>query len=543
MRRIGLKSLTLIAALAVFLLIAAHERIFDIRRVLALQPAVLWLIGFLASFMGFALSFLVKSHRESSQNLGFGPSEERPAGSSLILEFRDKALWMGPRDQVPAWELSRSAYTLVASLAFLLGGFVLLENRSLILLGHFYHNMSKDYGHICPKEGESPPIDVAPKPEKFGCELVKKAYALGYTKDLGDCAEDADEAKEEVCTHRQWDEPSSHYSYRLIERFFASPADQEEGKKTSLALSPSALIEGGKSLPELGRHHADGFAGEARSSFHIFTDLPAPGGAKEKWRRVLHPNHCQDDLRELRFRLAERGRDAGSQLEDAIAHLLFNPLVGRDSSYCRLYTIHWGAAPSTCEDLARSGRLALRVYGIEETVLGVLERQQREKNFPPPQTKAQEPEGKEKERERERVSFHCLMSREVQASRSSIELEGQRFVVSTELLPPATQDGLMPSQALLQAVGRAFVPGFTYTHIDRKLPFTLSEERFKTEIARSGEHLRLAKYELLKMSDILAGDQWIASYPEYMEVYPWQSHLSNFVSRFRRAFEREGDQP
>lgn len=556
MKRIGLKSLGLLVALLLAIVLAARDGIFDIRRILALQPPVLWMIGFLASLMGFALGFLIKSQRESAQHLGFGDDADRPLGVQALFVWRGKALWLAPRDAEPAWELSRAAYAWVATLSFLLGGFVLLENRSLLLLEHFQRNMSKDYGQICPKEGAAEDaLPAKPKPEKFGCELVKKAYALGYTKDLGDCREEAAEAKEEVCTHRQWDEPSAHYSYRLIERFFSGLfAHSPELGKT---LDPGVWAAESERLPELARHHADSFGGEPRSSFHIFTDLKAPGGLKEKWRRALHPGHCQDDLRELKFRLAEKGRDPGRQLEDALAHLLFNPAVGRNASYCRLYTVHWEASPTTCEDLVRSGALALRVYGLEETVNGVLERQKREKAFPAPS--AAQPEkaaatnlavrdGAEPVAEpnpapeADRLSFHCLMSRGTEAGRAAISLDGQSFVVSTALLPPPGPEGLMPPEALLQTIGRAFAPGFTYAQLDRKLPFSLSEERFKKEIARSGEGLQLAKYELLKMSDILAGDQWVTGYPEYMEVYPWQTHLSNFVGRFRRALQREGDE-
>ncbi len=552
MRRIGLKSLILIGVLLSCLVLAGSEGVFDIRRVLALQLGVLWMIGLLASIMGLAISYFLRSHRESSHHLGFGPYDTRPPASQLLFEARAYALWMGPRDETPAWEFNRPVYVFTISFALLLAGFSMLENRSLMLLKHFHHNMSKDYGQVCPEEGAAQEeAELKPKPEKYGCDLVKKAFALGYTKDLGDCADDPKEKTDEICTHRQWDEPSSHYSYRLIEKFALGLWDSISGLHQSL--SPESIAKSTKKLPELSKHHAEGFKGEARSSIHVFTDLREPGGTKEQLRRSLHPNHCQDELRELRFSLAEKGRDRSSQLEDAIAHLLFNPAVAKGAEYCRLYTIHWAAAPSTCEDIVAFGPRVLASLGVNEPVTAVLERQRLEKQFPPPEPKKKAADGKAEAEEvasappapptpeRARISFHCLMTREITPSRSEVKLDGQTFAVSSELLPSVDAQGLMPSQPLMAAVARAFIPGFSYTNLDRKLPFTMSEERFQTEIAKSGDHLRLAKFELLKMSDILAGDQWVASYPEYMEVYPWQTHLSNFVQKFRRAMKREDE--
>ncbi|WP_141733811.1 hypothetical protein [Oligoflexus tunisiensis] len=505
MIRIGLKSLVLGLVVTGLITFAGVQRLFDIRRVLSMQPEVLWLIGCLASLISLGLAFFLRSRRESSYHLAIGRHEYRRPGSLPLLTIRSWGIWMGVRDEQPASEFGRFGFPLISGLGLLVFGLIILENRSLVLLQHFYHNMTKNYGPICPKEGEE---ITAAKPPKMGCDLVKRAYALGYAKDLGDCADDPAEQDEEICTHRQWDEPPAHYSYRLLQRFV----------KTLLTDSAPLKIDTEK-LPELVESHAQGFLGVPRSAIHIFTDLPEPGTWLVKARRRLHPNHCQDELRELRFRMAEQGTEPGAQLEDALSHLLFSPAVGRDANYCRPYIIHWGAQPNTCSELIDKGEAALDTYDLRQSIDTVMKRP------------------------KSLVSFHCLMAAGSSSLQGTLPYVGQNFEVIASTLPAAGTDGIYPSNELFAAVARAFVPDFDYNNMDRTRPLGLSEDRFRSEIARGGDDLMLAKFELLRSSDVLAGDQWVYRYPEYMEVYPWQPHIANFVKRFRKAYRQNEEKP
>ncbi|HYX36296.1 MAG TPA: hypothetical protein VE954_24595 [Oligoflexus sp.] len=505
MIRIGLKSLVLGLVVAGLIAFAGVQHLFDIRRVLSLQPEVLWLIGCLASFISLGLAFFLRSGRESPYHLAIGRHEYRRPGSLPLLTVKGYGIWMGVQDEESASEFGRVSFALISGLGLLVFGLIILQNRSLVLLQHFYHNMTKDYGHICRKEGEE--IVVA-KPPKMGCELVKKAFALGYTKDLGDCADDPADQDEEICTHRQWDEPAAHYSYRLVERFI----------KTLLTGSSPLKVDTEK-LPELVESHVQGFLGVPRSVIHIFTDLPEPGSWLTKARRRLHPNHCQDELRELRFRMTEQGAEPGAQLEDTLNHLLFSPAVGRNADYCRPYIIHWGAAANTCSELMSKGEAALDTYDVRQSIDAVMKR-------PKPL-----------------VSFHCLVAAGSAPAHGTLSYAGQTFKVDAVTLPTAGPDGIFPSNELFAAVAQVFVPEFAYNNLDRNRPLNLSEDRFQSEIARSGDNLMLAKFELLRSSDVLAGDQWVYRYPQYMDVYPWQPHIANFVSRFRKAYRQNEEKP
>lgn len=552
MIRIGLKSLVLGLVVTGLAAYAACQHLFDVRRVLSLQPEVLWLIGCLASLASLGLSYFLRSHSESPYHLAIGREDFRQPGSLPLVSMRGRGLWIGLKDLTPAREFGRFGFPFIAGLGVLIFGLIILENRSLMLLKHFYHNLTKDYGHVCPKEGEEPKSE---KPEKMGCELVRKAFTLGYTKDLGDCAEDDAEKDEVVCMDRQWDEPGAHYSFRLIQRFVRNMIAGTQDLKHSL--KKENLSRQLETLPSLADSHAKGFLGVPRTAIHIFTDLPEPGGFVAKMRRRLHPNHCQDELRDLRFRMAEKGEEPGAQLEDTLSHLLFSPAVGKNSYYCRPFMIHWAAAANTCAEIMAQGEAALDTFGIRDSVTAVMERQRLEESHPPPvpqakpgqQLPGKPPEAEESQasankKARARVSFHCLMSHgSSTATRGTLKLAGQTFTVDAVVLPAPGPDGLFPTHELFAATTQAFVADFNYTNLDRNAPLSLSEDRFRNEIARAGNELMLAKFELLRSSDVLAGDQWVYRYPDFMDVYPWQPHMANFVSRFRRAYQQSEEKP
>jgi hypothetical protein len=538
MIRIGIKSLILGLMVLGLVAFAALNHYFDIRRVLSLQAEVLWLIGCMASTTSLGLSFFIRSSNESPFHLSIGLEQHRLPGSLPLLSFKHRGFWIGVKnDQVPAWELGKFGFPALAGFGLLVFGLIILENRSLVLIKHFYNNLTKDYGHICPKEGEEP---VTSKPPKMGCELVKKAFALGYAKDLGDCAVEVEEKVKEICTHRQWDEPGAHYSYRLIERFMLGFL----GNISGLEVNKEILEKEAAAVPGLVKNHAQGFLGVLRSANHIFTDLPEPGEWLAKTRRRLHPNHCQDELRELRFRMANKGEDPGAQLEDTLGHLLFSPAVGNYSYYCRPFIVHWNADPQTCLRLLSKGEATLNELDIHQSVAGVVERQRLADLHPPPARKGQSekpPASLEViKQEHPLVSFHCLMSGgdpSIAQAQGTLEFANHKFPITSVILPARNENGLYPTHELFTAVARAFVPDYNYTSLDRKPVLSLSEDRFRSEIARGGDKLMLAKFELLRSSDVLAGDQWVYNYPDFLAVYPWQPHMSNFVNRFRRTYQ------
>src|SRR3712207_2371490 len=116
MIRIGLKSLVLGLVVAGLITFAAVQRLFDIRRVLSMQPEVLWLIGCLASLISLGLAFFLHSRRESPYHLAIGRHEHRRPGSLPLLSVKSFGIWMAVKDERPAREFGRFGFPLMSGL-------------------------------------------------------------------------------------------------------------------------------------------------------------------------------------------------------------------------------------------------------------------------------------------------------------------------------------------------------------------------------------------------------------------------------------------
>jgi len=92
-----------------------------------------------------------------------------------------------------------------------------IDARALGLLGRFQRSAGGSASSYCPEPDAAPQASVDPNAP--GCELIRRAYALGYTKTLGQCApQKARVSATAACTRRQRDEPALHYAWRLLKR-------------------------------------------------------------------------------------------------------------------------------------------------------------------------------------------------------------------------------------------------------------------------------------------------------------------------------------
>ena len=69
-----------------------------------------------------------------------------------------------------------------------------VDSRSLVLISNVPEQLSTHESHFCPVESEDGPEEEEIPP---GCELVVRAYKLGYSKSLGDCEKAAKKEEEE----------------------------------------------------------------------------------------------------------------------------------------------------------------------------------------------------------------------------------------------------------------------------------------------------------------------------------------------------------
>jgi hypothetical protein len=398
-----------------------------------------------------------------------------------------------------------------------------IDARAVELLARFQKGVGAAGAGYCPEpKAEAPVIDTnAP-----GCELIRRAYALGYAESLGDCAPKAAAATPEArCTRRQRDEPVLHYGWRLLDSFWEKLRAHSGGAYFSgLKRDFSARAAHLSSLRAAERQV---LASAPHAAHHIFTNLPDPGDDS------LVPEKCADRLLSLPHRPApkETGPKAASQVfEHVLAQLLFEGRYEPAAGYCREYHVHWGAPVDACQRLAARPDAFLKETGARGSIEAVLERHHIERDLaslngtaPPIDLGAV-------------VSFACYIeAAEPARTTMPVVFAGQRFTAAEVRVPPSA--GALYVDRY-DAVAQLLVTGFHYGRL-------LSAAGIETgaasglQAAFAGHDYLLTRLYGLDSVDLYLDPGWIAGRPDLLEVYPYQRHLKNYVQTFRRQYRGE----
>jgi hypothetical protein len=390
---------------------------------------------------------------------------------------RGEAFDLGPRTQ----RAICVALTLLFALAC-------ADSRALDLLDGFRRRFGNGGATYCPEAPAqaTPVID----PNLAGCELMRRAHALGYVKSLGQCApREPLAATAPPCTRRQRDEPALHYAWRLLDRAWsklrATPARPDFGAQLARA--------GERSRAEL-----EVLSSAPHASHHLWTNLPDPGDG------AFRAETCADRYRWL----AHRPSGDGSRVfEHVLAQLLFESRYEPSVGSCREFHVHWNAPPDACKRLAADPS----VVGALPDVAAVLERAR----------SAHSAVGF--------LSFQCYFEDAASAPTTTpFDYAGQGFTVEEIHVAPAKTE-----TDRYHAVARLLVPGFHYGAL-------LSEAGIPTGApARfDGHDYLLTRLYGLDSVDIYLDAGILAARPDLVEVYPYERHLRNYVQLFRRQYTR-----
>lgn len=403
-----------------------------------------------------------------------------------------------------------------------------LDNRAVAQLVDFPSKLAGSGSDRCPVPG---PDQVAGDPARQGCQLVMRAYRLGYATNLGTCAPDQDEELPPVCRRRQIDEPAMHYAWRLL-----------------TGRGPSSVDSGGNSGPSFGRRLAavdellaaqrDSIVGAPRASHHLFTNLtdpapsllPRPGRCLARYARMPH--------------LIDAGTGEaapGRALEHVLGQLLFNPAYPAVVATCREYTVHWDAPLDACERLARDPTGFLASRDALEPVRAALERRTRAELV----RTLTDLYGVAAARDSDSpdpshiISFQCLMV-EPEAGdgvvERALELDGHDLV-ARERRVPAIDPAPRGQIELARQLAELLAPKFGYGRLVSHESVTLDDSSTAAE-ALSGSEYLLTRLALLRDVDVFLGHGWIDERPDLLEVYPYHLHLENFIAVFRDHYRR-----
>lgn len=528
---IGTKTLAVVALLVVAVAVAVGLAVGAPERLAALDATTLLFLG---AFGVVAGTLLYRFFRlgERSRHYFRWTREASPwdLHEAHFLGDDGGRIAVGKNERGEAVDLPRRANHAVAVLVASLLGLACLDGRVLERLGGIGQGASISSSY-CPDEPPpKPPVRDANEP---GCELIRRAYALGYAKRLGQCAPKKEQARaaaraRPICTRRQRDEPVLHYSYRLLAGFFARAFAPSRAAAKAEPNLRARLVR----LDALRRAERLLLTSAPHAAHHVWTNLPDPGDG------AFRPRDCATRYTALPHRPAQ-GASGSQVFEHVLAQLLFEARYDTPVAHCREVHVHWGAPVDACKRLAEAPEAFLASPasgGALDDVRAVLERHRvggelsSLRSTPPPPPVATV------------VSFQCYVEG-APAPRTStpLTLDGQRFTADEVRVAPSP-----PKTAIYTdrygAVAELLVSGFHYgaflseAGLEQAGAGALAPS-FAKEAPGAGDWLLTRAFELESV-DIYLDPGWLAARPDLLDVYPYERHLKNYVETFRRQYRR-----
>ncbi len=577
---IGIKSIaiTLVTALAVVL--TSRSDAVDAEHLRHLSTSGTFAIGLFASLCAALLAFGARPGLPSKVALTF--RRGRPALAFDLDQQR-------PRPRV--LELPAIVQRLCFVAFFACIGVVTLGGDVVHHLAAVPHELTKpSRAEYClpeepkPEEQAAAPLPPPPPPvDQAGCALVKRAFALGYTKSLGSCAPKAavvvapktpTEAKPvEICERRQLDEPFTHYAYRKTAETLsgASPVDAAghvvDELQTRFSFTRDLLADITHSI-----------TGTPHASHHLFINLPDPHPTSFLSHAFTGEVPCTTRFSDLAlWPIYTPTTPPAVVLEHAFGQLLFATRFGSPAS-CSDYEIHWDAPRDTCTQIAANPHAALEAHDALEPIRHVLDRRRRQLAIralaaalgetsalpePPPA--------------RAVTSVACLMidpASSLAATGRAITVDEQsismREVVMTTLTPTGTVplDAYIALSLLLGGTkhgGPAIDDASRMFDIDEEVPVDEAGSASDADSAsdagpaadatplraRSAElpgALDDSTFMLVALEPLVDTDPFARTGPgapaldaalsraDVVEVYPFARHLHDFIDGFRRVY-------
>jgi|GEM_PF-5042411 len=418
--------------------------------------------------------------------------------------------------------------------------FFFLNNRSFYLLSDFPQKLEIFSHKYC--EDIEDKREEKKGDEKVGCDLVKRAYKLGYAKSLGDCEEkELDVSQMKVCKARRRDEPWLHYMGRKGRESLLS---LKEVMNKDYVLKKSEYFKRQYKNIDLFKNHKEYALGAVpRSIHHVFTNLPRPKeGRIERLRESIGLNDCVERSQAQSLGAsASQGKLNKSQIfEYVVNNLFFNPKIEPSVGYCRELKIHWNAQKQTCLNFKKEPIKTLTHYGILSETENLIKRR---KNMVELHNFENETKSKGWKKRRKRQSsqlkidrfmtFSCLSERKDiskdRISNYSFNFLGEKMW-AREAKIPEIQTSEKGEIKLYESLANLFVKKFEYNQFKSKsiIDAKKSEEEMIEKF--SDDDFLISKIEYLNSYDVFLGEDWLF---DLVNVYPLHLHLGNYIKLFR----------
>jgi hypothetical protein len=583
---LGTNSIFISLILLVCIVISYKSDVLNWSYLKGINDDLSFFIGLFSILFGVGFYTFWQLGEKSVYTIHLAKNEFMPKGVNTIFSNDNFSFGISSRIKTKSSEFSSIVREIFCIGIFCNLALITLDNGGFDKLISFPSEIMQSSSGYCPVKDEN----AEEAPPKEGCELIIRAYKLGYAKNLGICEpETIDPDKMEICEKRREDEPYFHHMSRMLVssvkkqiEFFENNKVQQIKDKFNLQL---------QELEVLKDYRAYAISASPRASHHIWTNLPYPeNDFVQKYRQVFQPNHCIEQFQNQTntVRVEDNDERKNSKLlEHVYGQLLFNPKSKLTVGSCKEYEIHWNSQPNICESLAINPEQVLQEEGVLAEVQLVLERhdianvmltldeeiqelKQIEVNDSTASNVAGEKEeergasasednnvensgakvgasqiAKAKEQIRKKnqlVSFQCFMQAGDSAHdnvESNVNLNGTNFLVRTRYFQLAESKG--ESQiAMYRDFSKLLEDRFHYSQLTSR-----SDINIAGVTGDAAEDVRLleeptylfSRLEKLENVDIFLGNNWVLEREDLLDVYPYHLHLQNYVNSFRAEYQ------
>lgn len=514
---------------------------------------------------------------------------------NVIVVWKDFAFGISRQEKIKSIELPSSVRALLCFGIIYSLMLLTLDNSGFNDLQQLPDNLAASQSEFCQDEKD----EIADAPPIEGCELIVRAYKLGYAKNLGICEPKKTEpGKMEICEKRRVDEPYLHYMYRLIHKFYERMSGLIENNKAKQVADKFELQL--QQIEALKDYQTYAMSAAPRAAHHIWTNLSYPNHIIiQKYREIFNPNYCIEKFQNQTNTVLldeDDERKRSKLLEHVYGQLLFNPRNEITVGFCKEYTIHWNSAQDTCERLVKNPsavlqeerildevELVLRRHDIANSIID-LDEQIQEIEKTPNKTldekignrilsvkdeqgttakktaksniiKSKIAKARQQLRPKnEIVSFQCFMQThesnkhmsdkrdyERQTRESIARFQKTKFIVRTRYFPEIT--GIGESRiAMYHEFAKVLDSRFHYSKLTSRSEIDIegaNVDAINSDGLLEEPSYLLARLEVLKNVDIYLGNNWVLERDDLLKVYPYHVHLKNYAKRFRLIYKEK----
>ena len=577
---LGTNSIFLVLVFTICVAISINSNVFNWNYLKGVNDDLSFFIGLFSIIFGVGFYKFWRLGKKSVYTIHFVKSKFMPKEANVIFAYKDISFGISNQTKINTAELPSIIRELFCVGIFLNLTLIVLDNGEFEKLKTFPNEIFDSESNFCPDKVES----IENIPPKEGCELIVRAYKLGYAKNLGLCEPKKIEPNDmKICQKRRDDEPYLHYMSRLLLSSIEKQVDFFENNKVK-NISDKFELQLQK-IEVLKDYQAYAMSAAPRASHHIWTNLPYPeNNFIQIYRELFKPSYCIEQFQNQAntVRLENDDARANSKLmEHVYGQLLFNPKSKLTVGFCKEYKIHWDSDANICERLVNNPRAVLQEENVLSEVELVLKRHDNAnailsldekiheiENFgskslidnnivsqlPDEKTSRKKPTSKiikskiakekqEIRKKNEIVSFQCFMQENKADNRnieSNVNLIGTNFLVRTKYFP--TIENKAESQiSMYKEFSKILENRFHYSQLTSR-----SDINIEGEIGDIPSDIRpledpsylLSRLEILKNVDIFLGDIWVLERDDLLGIYPYHVHLKNYVKSFRVEYQK-----